>query len=351
MGWVTAVTVVIVAYLCSTFDDLTEFAELRQAKTFWTNLTSIVNRSAAFQSRYDLLTSLPTGEESWRNYRRVEVELLKWHNEMYAIQASLSNDIDTAHTKLLMNALARENIDWNDRRLNSRERKYKKYKADKDDMEEHGDRARKKRRKTYSHNDKSYVKYGDAGDKDRDSRPRSWSEPVTTPDGPKVSGAVAEIASLSSGTLKWLTHILTVYTMICLITSVSQNQGLIILTLILTLILMPLVFKGKAVNDHLTDALLNLRLRQVQLAGVFPSSSKAEMIAQHLILQKIDVIADYWEHQTLGLKFKIPFIEYEISLENEVLGGMIIANILKLLEIYVFAGNEGKPNVDPTKLG
>ena len=75
------------------------------------------------------------------------------------------------------------------------------------------------------------------------------------------------------------------------------------------------------------------------------------MIAQHLILQKIDVIADYWEHQTLGLKFKIPFIEYEISLENEVLGGMIIANILKLLEIYVFAGNEGKPNVDPTKLG
>ena len=115
-----------------------------------------------------MLTSLPTGEESWRNYRRVEVELLKWHNEMYAIQASLSNDIDTAHTKLLKNALARENIDWNDRRLNSRERKYKKYKADKDDMEEHGDRARKKRRKTYSHNDKSYVKYGDAGDKDRD---------------------------------------------------------------------------------------------------------------------------------------------------------------------------------------
>ena len=111
MGWVTAVTVVIVAYLCSTFDDLTEFAELRQAKTFWTNLTSIVNRSAAFQSRYDLLTSLPTGEESWRNYRRVEVELLKWHNEMYAIQASLSNDIDTAHTELLKNALARENID------------------------------------------------------------------------------------------------------------------------------------------------------------------------------------------------------------------------------------------------
>ena len=32
MGWATAVSVVIVAYLCSTFDDLTEFAELRQAK-------------------------------------------------------------------------------------------------------------------------------------------------------------------------------------------------------------------------------------------------------------------------------------------------------------------------------
>ena len=41
MGWATAVAVVIVAYLCSTFDDLTEFAELRQAKKFWTNLLAL----------------------------------------------------------------------------------------------------------------------------------------------------------------------------------------------------------------------------------------------------------------------------------------------------------------------
>ena len=178
MRLATAVAVAVVAYLCSTFDDLTEFGELRHAKTFWANLTGIVNRSAAFQSSYDLLASLPTGDESWRNYRRVEVELLKWHNEMYAIQASLSNDIDTAHTELLKNALARENIDRSDRKLNSRKKKYKMYKADEGDMDEHGDRARKRRRKVYSHNDKSYVKYGDAGDRrhssrDHDSRPRS----------------------------------------------------------------------------------------------------------------------------------------------------------------------------------
>ena len=76
----------------------------------------------------------------------------------------------------------------------------------------------------------------------------------------------------------------------------------------------------------------------------WPLRSKSEMIAQHLILQKIDVIADYWETQTLGLKFKIPFIEYEISLEDEVLGGMIIANILKLLEIFVFPSFGGDNN-------
>lgn len=250
-----------------------------------------------------------------------------------------------------MNALARENIDSHDQKHNSRKRKYKMYKADEGDADNDGDRVRKKRRKSYAYNDKAYVRYGDAtGRGNSGSQRRTLSEPASAPYSSKVSGAVAEMESLSSGTLKWLTHILTIYTIICLVTSVSQNQGLIILTLLLTLILMPLVFKGKAINDHLTDALLNLRLRQVQLAGVFPSSSKAEMIAQHLILQKIDVIADYWEHQTLGLKFKIPFIEYEISLENEVLGGMIIANILKLLEIYVFAGSEGKSTVDPSTL-
>jgi hypothetical protein len=324
--------VAVVAYLWSTFSNMTEVNEIGNVQVFWTNLTRIVNRSSIFQNKYDLLTSLPTGDESWRNYRKVEVQLLKWHYEMYSIQTSLSNDMDTAHTKLLTNALAREK--YNDKNKYMKNRNLKaRYTDEDDDDDDTYDRHKK---------NKKYVRYGGDHKKDRQYKQRYKYDEDNT----GVYNNVDEFkmheptTRLSNGILKWLTHILTIYTVICVITSVSQNQMLIILTLLLTLILMPLVFKGKEVNDNLTDAILNLRLRQVQLAGVFPSSSKAEMIGQHLILQKIDVIADYWETQTLGLKFKIPFIEYEISLEDEVLGGMIIANMLKLLEIFVFTAKE-----------
>ena len=381
-----AIFIVVIAYLCSTFSNLEEFNEIQKISRFWLNLTEIVNRSSTFQTKYDLLRSLPTGDESWRNYRRVEVQLLKWHYEMYSIQTSLSNDMDTAHTKLLLSALANEKMKnnvnkkkYNNNKYdnnNDNNKKYDKYGGrnlyddDDDDDDDNYDaniyNERKRSKKYLYVNNKKYAKYGDENDRrnnlhnneknklNKQQQQQQQHPSLSSPSQYENNGNNDEHMNtmtnneidvqLSIGTLKWLTHILTIYTIICVITSVSQNSGLIILTLALTLILMPMVFKGKQINDNLTDAIVNLRLRQVQLAGVFPSSSKSEMIAQHLILQKIDVIADYWETQTLGLKFKIPFIEYEISLEDEVLGGMIIANILKLLEIFVFPSFGGDNN-------
>lgn len=377
------------AYLIQPFG-LQDVSDLREISQLWSNLTNITSRSEQFHARYDISNSLPTGEESWRDYRRVEVALLKWHNELYQIQDSLSygRSSDKDHSKLLVSALTLETQRTDKRYTDDRRglyntrgkadkyskkgRKHKKRKdsSGKRKRQNRGHHRHKNNRKKSKRRIESweideegeeydeYVEEKEIQDEDDGAGEEAGDEqhgkhePQLGDTGVgkrKLNHAthLQQNVKLSPSTIGWISRVLTMYVFTVALSSASSDPKLIIFTFLLTLLILPLVWRGKQMNDALSDAVVGLRLRQVQLAGVFPSSSKAEMIAQALILQKIEVITTYWEKQALGLSFKIPFIDMPISLENEILGGMFVANVLKLIEVFFSKKEEKKSPVRP----
>jgi hypothetical protein len=370
------------AFLMQPFG-LQELSELREVTQLWSNLTNITERAENFNAHFDISKSLPTGEESWRDYRKVEVALLKWHNELYHIQDSVScgKSADQDHAKLLVSALTLETQRLDKRYTNERSEKRKLY-NERGKGRKHSEKKKKTTTKGSSERKRSRRKYKgrrrqkkmakrkagrpmesweiDDDDDEEEEEGMDFHEGQNRDeDDDEEDGQPGEdenkrrnleqtppgnYAKLSPSTIGWISRVLTMYAFTVALSSASSDSKLIIFTLAMTLLLLPLVWRGKQMNDALSDAVVGLRLRQVQLAGVFPSSSKAEMIAQALILQKIEVITTYWEKQALGLSFKIPFIDMPISLENEILGGMLVANILKVIEVFFSKKDEKKKN-------
>ena len=347
--------------------EMSDLSDLSQMVSLWGNLTNITERAKTFHTSFDIASAIPSDDDTWRDYRKVEVALLKWHAELYSLQKSLSlEEIDSQHTDLLLAALSRETLRtkkvYDDDDHFYKQRHKKKNHSNKNvhskrkkpyTSRESKNRYRKKRIESWripddedDHDDSGYNhRYEDDDDHERDIGDNSWriedhekeggGHPESLASATSASCSNTTYAELSESMIKWISRILTMYVLTVGLSSASKDNKLVLFTLLFTVCLVPLVWQGKEMNDALSGAVVHLRLRQVQLAGVFPSSSKAEMIAQQLILQKIDVICTYWEKQALGLSFKIPFIDIPISLENEVLGGMFMANAVKVIETFM----------------
>eukprot|EP00401_Gymnodinium_catenatum_P079044 CAMPEP_0117501320 /NCGR_PEP_ID=MMETSP0784-20121206/23237_1 /TAXON_ID=39447 /ORGANISM="" /LENGTH=326 /DNA_ID=CAMNT_0005296569 /DNA_START=47 /DNA_END=1026 /DNA_ORIENTATION=+ len=257
-----------------------EFVHPREV---WQELVGVNERARRFNDAFDLLHALPIGNESWRDYRRVEVALMEWHAELYALHGAVrTGRIDAAHAELLATSLRRE-----------RARGLAMY-----DEDEDGSRGKRRWKK------RGYEKRHSAGrDGEEAAAMLAEATPRPAPAMPLRVQAydASRHASISLAVSGLISHVLIAYGVLWLLSLASRDTKLSWAALAVMVALLPVVWQARQLRSELDDVVEVLRLRQVQLAGVFPSTSKAEMIAQHLILEKIDVICDFWEKQTLGL--------------------------------------------------
>lgn len=277
----------------------------------WSELVAVCERSHSFAETFDLVHALPFGNETWRDYPRVELALMEWHSELYALQDSVSSgEVDAAHAALLKSALARER---------PRQREF----HEDDFVDGPTDKQYKKKKKTRKGDTQGTAETAAAQEAQKAAAKRLL-----------LYEAFQE-SRLSAGMLSWLSRALLAYGVILLYSLSARDSVVSLLALLGTLALLPVIWKAKTLRSSLSGAVSTLRLRHVQLAGVFPSTSKAEMIAQHLILEKIDTICDFWEKRTLGLSFDLPFVGIPVSVDTELLATMVFANSVKLAKVVL----------------
>ena len=132
----------------------------------------------------------------------------------------------------------------------------------------------------------------------------------------------------------WLFAFLSVFLVLLAAAYVTQSPPVAAVAFVLNCMFLLLLYRAKVLNDAVSGCVEALRLAQVRLAGVFASYSSTEMVAQSLCLRKVDIIAAFWESHMYGVRLPVPILG-QVAVDTNLLLSVTIPNMLGLLQLML----------------